>query len=53
MGMFGGWYASRNWQPDVTAYDLTTVTEETDWVDFVAGLGEGALQLVLGLTSNE
>lgn len=51
MGMFGGWYASRNWNPDLTAYDTSALTEEIDWIDVVAGIGEEAVQLLLGLTS--
>ena len=51
MGLFGGWYASQHWIPDSASYDVTSITEETDWIDVVAGLGEEAVQLVLGLTS--
>ncbi len=51
MGLFGGWYAAQNWQPDLAAYDTSALTEETDWIDVMAGLGEEAIQLFLGLTS--
>jgi hypothetical protein len=53
MGLFGGWYAARNWQPDLASFDASIVTEDTDWMDVVAGLGEEAVQLLLGLTSDD
>ncbi len=51
MGLFGGWYASTNWQLEVQSIDVNAITQETDWVDVIAGIGEGAVQLVLGLTT--
>ena len=53
MGLLGGWYASRNWQPDLDAYSAASITEEVDWIDVIAGLGEEAVQLLLGLTSGQ
>jgi len=51
MGLLGGLYASRNWQPDLGALETTSLGEETDWIDFLATLGEEAVQLFLGFTS--
>lgn len=53
MGLFGGWYASRNWQPDVSAYETPILTDDVDWIDVVAELGEEAVQLLMGLTTAE
>ena len=53
MGVFGGWYATNRWQPDLAAYDTTSLTQEIDWFEMVAGLGEEAIQLFLGLTSGD
>ena len=53
MGLFGGWYAANNWQPDLAAYDTSSLTDETDWIDVAAGLGEEAIQLFLGLASGD
>lgn len=52
MALFGGWYADRAWQQvEPVAVDTPTITDEFDWVDFIATLGEEALQLFLGLAS--
>ena len=52
MGAFGGWYSSRNWTPDFQVGDVNALTEEIDWVDVIASIGEEAVQLLLGLTSD-
>jgi len=51
MGLFGGWYANRHWRIDPSAIQPVLITQEGDWVDFFSDLGEGALQLFLGFTS--
>ena len=51
MGLLGAQYARANWQPDVTEWSSSTAVQSTDWVDVVARLGEEAIQLFLGLTS--
>jgi len=50
-GMFGGWYASHNWTPDLEAFEGRVLSEDVDWIDLAAGIGEEAVQLFLGLTS--
>ena len=52
-GMFGGWYASRNWMPDLEAYEGRVLSEDVDLIELAAGIGEEAVQLFLGLTSGE
>ena len=53
MALFGGWFADRQWQQvELASTDTPVVAEEEfDWIDFVATLGEEALQLFLGLAS--
>ena len=52
MGLFGWWYATRNWHIDPTSIQLAGLTGEGDWVDFASALGERALQIFLGLTGD-
>ncbi|MEZ4657117.1 MAG: hypothetical protein R2911_06065 [Caldilineaceae bacterium] len=47
--IFGWWYASANWQVQPDAIVLPT-GQDFNWIDFVATLGEEAIQLFLGLT---
>lgn len=51
LALFGGWYTSRIWQMDTSALNAVSLQEEGDWVDFFAALGEGAIQLFLGFTT--
>ena len=52
LALFGGWYANRNWEIETEALSALAVTDETNWVDFFAALGEGAIQLFLGFTTD-
>jgi hypothetical protein len=51
LALVGGWYASSNWQVETEALSALNMTEETNWVDFFAALGEGVIQLFLGFTT--
>jgi hypothetical protein len=53
VGLFGGWYASRNWRVESDSLSSLEMQDESDWVDFFAGLGEGTIQLFLGFTTEE
>ena len=53
MGLFGARFAMNNWQPNLNELDSSTLAQDTNWVDFFAGLGEEAIQLFLGLTSGD
>ena len=57
MALFGGYTASRSWQRQVAQFDNVDLSSlsnrKGDWVDFVSSLGEGAIQLFLGLTSGK
>jgi hypothetical protein len=53
IGLFGGWYASRNWVPEIQSSEIAGITEEVDWIDLLAGVGEEAVQLLMGVTSGE
>jgi len=44
MGLFGGCYAYINWQIEPETLQLSTFTEEGDWIDLVSLLGEQVLQ---------
>jgi hypothetical protein len=51
LALFGGWYANRYWQIETEAISALNMEDEGDWVDFFATLGEGAIQLFLGFTT--
>ncbi len=51
MGLFGGWYADRNWRIEPTAFSQKTAIANGDWIEFFSSLGEQAIQVFLGLTS--
>lgn len=51
MACFGGWYADQNWRLDLSTLGQKPVVENGDWTEFVAALGEQAIQLFLGLTT--
>jgi hypothetical protein len=53
MGLFGFWYAVSVWIPMFDAVDLSVFTEDVDWVDIVASVGEQTVQLLLGVTSGQ
>ena len=53
MGLFGGWYASQNWQLETLGVEEISLTGDGDWIDFFATLGEETLQLFLGFTSEQ
>ena len=50
--LFGGWYATQSWQVETDALNALNMEDEGDWVDFFAALGEGAIQLFLGFTTD-
>ncbi len=52
LGLFGGWYANRNWQVETETINALNLQDEGDWVDFFAALGEGTIQLFLGFTAD-
>lgn len=52
MALFGGWYASQSWQIEPSGFTTLEMEDEGDWVDFFAALGEGAIQLFLGFTTD-
>jgi hypothetical protein len=53
MGLFGFWYAVSVWIPMFDAIDLSAFADDVDWVDTAAGIGEQAVQLLLGVTSGQ
>jgi len=50
-GIYGCNYALDNWQVSGDSLGSLSLSEESNWVDFAAALGEEMLQLFLGLTS--
>lgn len=44
MALFGGCYAYVNWQIEPETLQLSTFTDEGDWIDLVSLLGEQVLQ---------
>lgn len=53
MGLLGFGYATLVWLPMFDAIDLSAFTEGSDWVDWVASVGEQGIQLFLGVASGQ
>ncbi len=49
-GLFGWFYASGNWQPDPSAFEVGSLTGDADLIDFIAGLLEDAIQIFQDIT---
>ena len=49
-GLFGWFYASGNWQPDPSTFELTSLTGDADVIDLIAGLIEDAIQIFQEIT---
>lgn len=50
-GLYGWRYATTHWSFDLSLFDITRFTDQTDWMETVAALLEQAIQLFLALTS--
>lgn len=50
-GLYGWNYAESHWSFDLSLFDLSALTDRTDWMETIAGLLEQAIQLFLALTS--
>jgi hypothetical protein len=50
-GLYGWNYAVTHWSFDLTLFDLSALTDQTDWMETIAALLEQAIQLFLALTS--
>lgn len=53
MGLLGFGYAVSVWLPMLDTLDLSAFTEGSDWVDWIAGIGEQGIQLFLGVASEQ
>jgi TRAP-type C4-dicarboxylate transport system permease small subunit len=51
MGLFGWWYASRNWQINANTLDISALSADVDWLEVVAGLLEASIEIFQGATS--
>jgi len=49
MGLYGAWYTTQH--VPVDSISLPALEKSTDWVDLFATIGEGTIQLLLGMTS--
>ena len=49
-GLFGWFYASGNWQPDPSTFEVATLTGDADLIDLIAGLIEDAIQIFQEIT---
>lgn len=52
MGLFGYWFAVQAVQIDPAALEMEQPDEGIVWLDLIATLGEEAIQLFLGFTSD-
>lgn len=52
-GILGGWYADRAFTVQPEALSEVQLVDSANWIDFFATLGEQALQLFLGFTSDQ
>ena len=53
IGLFGGWYTQRSVEIEPGSLESLSLTEESNWLDIFAAIGEEAIQLFLGFTSSE
>lgn len=49
-GIYGWNYATTNWTFDLSLFDISTIIDGTDWMEFIAGLLEQAIQLFMAMT---
>ncbi|MCY3709713.1 MAG: hypothetical protein OXG26_12540 [Caldilineaceae bacterium] len=49
-GLFGWFYVSGNWQPDPSAFEISSLTGDADMIDVIAGLIEDAIQIFQEIT---
>ena len=49
-GLFGWFYASGNWQPDPSTFEVATLTGDADLIDLIAGFIEDAIQIFQEIT---
>lgn len=49
-GLFGWFYASGNWQPDPSTFEIGSLTGDADVIDLIAGLIEDAIQIFQEIT---
>ncbi len=47
----GAWYGSTHWQLHPETWQFSGFSEDGDWIDTVADMGEAGIQLFMGLTS--
>ncbi len=50
-GLYGWNYATTHWTFDLSLFDITRFTGQTDWMETIAAFLEQAIQLFLALTS--
>lgn len=50
-GLYGWNYAVTHWNFDLSLFDLSAFTDQTDWMETIAALLEQAIQLFLAMTS--
>jgi hypothetical protein len=50
---FGIWYATTFWQPELNLGDRSAYSDGIDWIETISGWGESAIQLLLGVTSEQ
>jgi len=50
-GLYGWNYATTQWSFDLSLFDVTRFTGQTDWMETIAAFLEQAIQLFLALTS--
>jgi len=50
-GLYGWNYATTHWSFDLSLFDVTRFTGQTDWMETIAAFLEQAIQLFLALTS--
>ncbi len=49
-GLFGWFYASANWQPDPSTFEIGSLTGDADVIDLIAGMIEDAIQVFQEIT---
>jgi len=47
----GAWYGATHWQIHPETWQFSAFSEESDWIDTIADMGEAGIQLFMGLMS--
>lgn len=51
-GLLGWQYGRSYWQPDISTFELLSLSDDTDWIDIITGLLEDTIQIFQDITGS-